>query len=70
MISVTKVPFITTLAHIVVGMKSRPHILRGTKLLSVHTNMPREVNKIFIGQPSNLRGGGSGLLGSLGPLEL
>ncbi len=57
---VIKAPFVITPAHIVVGMRFRPQTPRETKLVSVHTNMPKEVDRIFVGQPSYLRGGGSG----------
>jgi hypothetical protein len=50
MVTVIETPFIITLVHIVVGMKSRPLTSRGTELVSVHsvhTEMPKKVNKIF-----------------------
>jgi hypothetical protein len=53
MVTIVEATFVITLAHTIVGMKSRPHTLRGTKLVSVHTKMPKEVNKIFAGQPSD-----------------
>jgi hypothetical protein len=59
MVIVNETPFITTLTHIVVGMKSKPHLPRGTKFVSVHTKMPREVNKVFVCQPLDPRGGES-----------
>ncbi len=37
--------------------------------MSVHTKMPKRVNRIFVGQPSNLGGGGSSPLGPLRPLR-
>jgi hypothetical protein len=37
MVTITEAPFITTPAHTVVGMKFRPYIPRGTKLVNVHT---------------------------------
>jgi hypothetical protein len=47
MVIVTKVPFLTTLIHIVINMKSRPQTLKETQLVSVHTKMCREVDRIF-----------------------
>jgi hypothetical protein len=40
MITAIEAPFITTLVHIVVGMRSRPQTPKGTKLVSVHEEMP------------------------------
>jgi hypothetical protein len=48
MVTITKSPFITTLAHTIVGMRSKPQTPRGTKL-TMHTKMPREANKVFVG---------------------
>jgi hypothetical protein len=48
-------------------MKSKPHIPRGTKLVSVHTKMLKKVNKIFARQPSDPKRGGLGPLGPLRP---
>ncbi len=62
MVIVAKVPFITTPARTIVSMKSRPQTPRGTDLMSMHTKMPKKVNKIFVRHPSNPRGGGSRLL--------
>jgi len=47
MIIVTEVPFVSTLVHIVVGIRYRPQTPRGTKLVSLHEDMPREVNNFF-----------------------
>ncbi len=41
-------------------MRFRPQTPKGTNLVSMHIEMPREVNMIFARQPSDLRGGGSG----------
>jgi len=49
MITITKTPFIIALFHIVVETKSRPQIPKGTKLVSVHAEMFRKVNKVFVG---------------------
>ncbi len=54
MVTVTEAPFVTTPAHIVVSMRSRPQTPRETQLVSVHTKMPREVDTIFVGQPLDL----------------
>jgi hypothetical protein len=40
-------PFVSTQVHTLVAIKSRPQIPRGTKLVSLHEDMPREVNKVF-----------------------
>jgi hypothetical protein len=48
MITVTEVPFVSALVHIVVGIRSTPQTPRGTKLVSLHENMPIEVNKVFV----------------------
>jgi hypothetical protein len=47
MVIVTKAPFVTTLVHIVINMKSRPQTPRETQLVSVHIEMPREVDKLY-----------------------
>jgi hypothetical protein len=57
MITVIEAPFVSTLVHTIVGIKSKPQTPRGTKLVNVHEEMLKEVNKVFISQPSNLRGG-------------
>jgi hypothetical protein len=67
LVIVTKTPFITALGHTIVGMRCRPLTSRGTKSVNVHTEMLREVNKIFDNLPSNLGGGGLSPLGPLGP---
>jgi hypothetical protein len=43
MVIVTEAPFVTTPSHIVVGMRSKPQTPRETKLVCVHTKMPKEV---------------------------
>jgi hypothetical protein len=55
MVTIIETPFITTPAHIVVGMKSRPQTPRGIELVNVHTKMPREANIIFVDWPSDPR---------------
>ncbi len=52
MIIVIEVPFVSTPVHTVVGMRFKPQTLKGTKLVSVHAKMPREVNNIFTNQSS------------------
>jgi hypothetical protein len=72
MVIVIEAPFVTTLAHIVVNMKSKPQIPRETQLVNVHTKMPIMVDKIFVKQPLDPRGGGSNTLRPprpLGPLK-
>jgi hypothetical protein len=59
MVIVIEAPFVITLAHIVVGMRFRPQIPRETELVSVHTKMPRKVDRIFVRQPLDPGGGGS-----------
>jgi hypothetical protein len=49
MVTITKSPFITTLAHTIVGMRSKPQTPRRTKLVTMHTKMPIEANKVFAG---------------------
>jgi hypothetical protein len=41
-------------------MRSIPHTPRGTNLVSMHTKMPRVVDRIFVGQPLDPRGKGLG----------
>ncbi len=52
-IIVTETPFVSTLIHNIVGIESIPQTPRGTQLVSMHEDMPREVNKFFVNQPSN-----------------
>jgi len=64
MVIIIEDPFVTTLIHIVVNMRSGPHILRETQLVSVHTKMPKEVDMIFARHPLDPR---RGSLDPLGP---
>jgi hypothetical protein len=48
MIIVIEAPFVSILVHIVISIKFRPHTLRGTELVNVHEDLPREVNKVFV----------------------
>jgi hypothetical protein len=34
------------------SIKSRPHTPRGTKFVNLHKDFPKEVNKVFVNQPS------------------
>jgi hypothetical protein len=67
-VTITKVPFVSTLVHNVVGIESIPQTPRGIKLVSMHEQMPKKVNKVFVGQPLDLGGGNSHSLRPLGPL--
>jgi hypothetical protein len=40
-------------------MRFGPQTSKGTDLANMHTKMPKEVDKIFVGKPSNLGGGTS-----------
>jgi hypothetical protein len=68
MIIVTKAPFLSTPIRIIVGIKYKPQTPRGTKLVSLHKDILREVNIIFANHPSNLAKGDSDPLGPLEPL--
>jgi hypothetical protein len=70
MVIVTKAPYVIAPTHVVCSMRSKPQTPRETQLVSVHTEMPREVDNFFVKQPLDLKGGGSnppGPLKSLGP---
>jgi hypothetical protein len=69
-IIVTEFLFVSTLIHIVDGVGSRPQIPIGTKFVSLHEDIPKEVNKVFVSQPLDPGGGGSDPLGPLRPLGL
>jgi hypothetical protein len=58
MVTVIQSPFVIAPTHNVVGMKSKPQTLRVTQFVNVHRKMPKEVNKVFIKQPSYPGGGG------------
>jgi hypothetical protein len=47
MVTIIKAPLVTTPTHIVVGMKSITQTPRGIELVGVHTEMPKEVNRVF-----------------------
>jgi hypothetical protein len=53
-IIVIKTPFVLTSIHIVVGIRSTPQIPRGIELVSVHEEMPKDINKIFVGHPLDI----------------
>jgi hypothetical protein len=42
---------ISTPIHIVDGDRSKPQTPRGTKFVSLHEDIPKEVNKFFANQP-------------------
>jgi hypothetical protein len=52
-------PFVIAPTYIVVGMRFRPQILGVTQLVTVDRKMPKELNKVFVKQPSYPRGGSS-----------
>jgi hypothetical protein len=54
MVIITEAPFVIGLAHTIVGMKSKPQTPRGIDLMSMHTKMPKKMNKVFVRHPSNL----------------
>jgi hypothetical protein len=66
-IIVTKPPFVSTPIHIVDGVRSRTQTPRTTKFLSLHENILRELNKVFVSQPLDLGRGNSDPLGPRGP---
>jgi hypothetical protein len=53
-ITVIEVSLISTLIHIGDGVRSRPQTPRGTKFVSLHENIPKEVNKVFANHPLDL----------------
>jgi hypothetical protein len=57
-ITVTKVPFVLAPVIIVGGIKSIPHIPRGTKFVNLHEDFPRDMNKVFASKPLDQGGGG------------
>jgi hypothetical protein len=67
MVTVIEAPFITTPTHVIVSMRFKPQIPRGIDLVSMHTKMPKKVDKTFAKQPLNPRGGRSGPPGPFGP---
>jgi hypothetical protein len=58
MVIIIEATFVIAPTHIVVGMRSKPKTPRGTNIVSVHIEMPKEVNKVFVGQPLDVGGGG------------
>ncbi len=48
MITVTEASFVSTLVHIIDGVKSKPQIPKITKFVSLHEDIPRKVNKKFV----------------------
>jgi hypothetical protein len=51
-ITVIEAPFVLAPIITIGSIKSRPHTLRGTKFVNLHKDFPKEVNKVFINQPS------------------
>jgi hypothetical protein len=47
-ITTTKAPFVLAPVHNIIGIKSRPQTPRGIELVSVHEEMPKEMNKVFV----------------------
>jgi len=47
MITIIETPFVTTQIHTIVGMRFIPQTPRGIELVSMHEEMPREVNGVF-----------------------
>jgi hypothetical protein len=56
MVMIIEAPFITALAYTIIDIRSRPLTPRGTYLVNMHIEMPREVDMIFAGQLSDPRG--------------
>jgi hypothetical protein len=52
-IIITEALFVSTPVNIVVGLKSRPQTLRGTKFVNLCEDMRQEVKGVFASQPSN-----------------
>jgi hypothetical protein len=44
---IIETPFVSALIYIIDGVRFRPQTPRGTKFVSLHENIPREVNKVF-----------------------
>jgi hypothetical protein len=47
-ITITEASFLSTPIHIVDGVKFRPQTPRGTKFVSLHEDIPKEVNNFFV----------------------
>jgi hypothetical protein len=58
-ITVIETPFVSRPVHTIDGVKSKPQTLRGTKFVSLHEYIPREVNRVFGSQPLDPRGSDS-----------
>jgi hypothetical protein len=48
---------VLTPIHTIDDVRSRPQTPRGIEFVNLHEDIPKEVNKVFINQPSNLGGG-------------
>jgi hypothetical protein len=62
-ITIIEVLFVSTLVHIVDGVRSRPQSPKGTKFVNLHKDIPKKVNIIFTSHPLYPGGGGSNPLG-------
>jgi hypothetical protein len=51
-------PFVSTPVHTIDGVRSIPQTPRGIKFVSLHKDIPREVNRVFV-KPSDPRKNGS-----------
>jgi hypothetical protein len=48
MIIIIEAPFVLASIHMIDGVGSKPQTPRGTKFVSLHEEIPREVNKFFL----------------------
>jgi hypothetical protein len=46
-----EIPFTITPTHTITNMRSKPQTPKGIDLVSMHTEMPRKVDRIFAKQP-------------------
>jgi len=67
LIIVLEVLLILVPINTIVGITSRPHIPRGIEFVNLHEDIPKEVNKVFINQPSDQGRGDLDPLRPLGP---
>jgi hypothetical protein len=54
---ITKALFVLAPIHTIDSVQSRPKALRGTNFVSLHEDIPIEVNKVFASEPLDPRGG-------------
>jgi len=57
MIIIIEAPFVLASVHTIDGVRSKVQTPRGTKFVSLHEDIPKEVNNFFYNQPSNPKGG-------------